>query len=258
MGDKFRQQRIVSLLADKGKIVMGRVLQPFRQLFLMAAAGRRPTAPDSGDFASAGADATGPGQNQAPASAAINSAISAPPPFSASDSICTSATMPLGKALGVQAALIGVELDPRTLAEAGEKTVELGWLLQSSDLSLSTIRPEAGFNQSLPFCLKLNSGDWVVVAALADDQVTLSDPARPGEGQAVPLALLQTEGSGQALVLRKSLARITLEQNISKAPGHWLWSRVMSKKTPMGNILAASLVANLLAAVVALFFTAGL
>ena len=171
----------------------------------------------------------------------------------ADDHIPVAASMPLASALGMQAALIGVELDARTLTEAGENTVELGWILQSSDLSLTAIDPQEGFNQSLPFCLRLNSGDWVVAAALTDGQVTLSDPSRPGEGQAVPLALLQTEGSGQALVLRKSLARISLEQNISKARGHWLWSRVMSRTTPMGNILAASLVANLLAAVVALF-----
>ena len=164
-----------------------------------------------------------------------------------------SATMTMGKALGCQAALIGIDLDWRSLAEAGENTDELGWLLQSSDLSLSTVRPGKGFDQSLPLCLQLKSGAWVVVAASTHDTVTLSDPDRPGEGQCVPIELLRREASRRAIVLRKSLERIAVEQEATTAPGHWLWSRVMSGSTPFGSILAASLVANLLAAVASFF-----
>ncbi|MBC6438009.1 MAG: ATP-binding cassette domain-containing protein [Rhodobacteraceae bacterium] len=167
-------------------------------------------------------------------------------------------SMPLGQALGVQAALIGAELDPRTLAEAGESIGELGWLVRAGGLSLRTASPNlAGAHPACPFCLERADGTWVVVVAVnrADNTFTLADPDRPGAGQSVPHRDLRRDGVGarQALVLRKSLDRIALEQEAEVPPGHWLWSRVLSGVVPIASILAASLVANILAAVIALF-----
>ncbi|WP_170566444.1 ATP-binding cassette domain-containing protein [Ruegeria atlantica] len=164
-----------------------------------------------------------------------------------------SISMTLGQALGNQAGFIGVELDQRILSEVGENTTELGWVVRSNDLSLSAIQPSRTFDRSLPFCLKLGSGRWVVVIAVDGDTALLSDPEQPGEGRPVPLGFLQAVAGKRALVLRKSLERIALEQNVETTSGHWLWSRVFSGSTPFASILAASLVANLLAAVVSLF-----
>ena len=169
------------------------------------------------------------------------------------DAALVSLSMPLGQALGLQAALVGAELDPRSVAEAGDNTGELRWLLGASDLSLSTVRPDRGLDQALPFCLRLRTGSWVVVVAATQDAVTLAEPAGSGAGQSVPRSLLRQQASRRGVVLRKSLDRIAQEQEAATAPGHWLWSRVVSGATPLGSILAASLFANLLAAVISLF-----
>ena len=165
--------------------------------------------------------------------------------------------MTLGEALGVQASLIGVDLDPRGLSEAGDNSGELAWMLRASDLSLSTlqpdIRPGKDFDSTVPFAVELVGGTFVVVAAATRDAVLLADPARPGEGRNVPHDVLRRSAGKRALVLRKSLERVAQEQEATTAPGHWLWSRVLSGSTPIGSILAASLIANLLAAVISLF-----
>ena len=161
--------------------------------------------------------------------------------------------MPLGRALGVQAALIGVELDRNILAEAGDNTSELRWVLQSGGLSLSSIQPDKEFTEDVPVCLQLSTGLWVVVVASQGGFVTLCDPERAGEGRSVPLGLLQQAGIRSALLVRKSLDRIALDQDVTTRQGHWLWSRVLSGSNPIASILASSLIANLLAAVIALF-----
>ncbi|WP_419739223.1 ATP-binding cassette domain-containing protein [Ruegeria sp.] len=167
--------------------------------------------------------------------------------------LLSSVKMSIAKAIGVQASVIGVGLDYRSLIEFGDNINEISWMLQSSKLNAKLIQLGKNLGQNLPLCLQLKCGAWVVVVSVDDDKVTLHDPEHIGEGLCFPLSVLLDEHNGRAIILRKSLDRIAYEQDLYTASGHWLWSRIKSKSIHFGSIFAASLIANLLAAVVSLF-----
>jgi len=157
------------------------------------------------------------------------------------------------EALAHQARYLGIRIDEASLRDAEGNPAETRYLLQEAGLDLTSSGGGGAVGFALPCSCELVDGKWITVLARKGGTFVVADPDAEGAARDIDATDFAVASAGRCLVLRKSLDRVAHEQSAPRALRHWFWSRVTSRSVPIGNILLASLVANLLATVASLF-----
>ena len=159
----------------------------------------------------------------------------------------------LGTALLTQAHHIGISLDVQAVQEAGQDLRALNFIIQDSGVELRSVARPVFANSPLPMVLKLENESWVVILKLEGDQAILADPVVSGSFFERPYKELRKEATNEAFTIRKTLEQATTEQSHTDGKGHWFWSRVVARSSPIGMVVLGSFIANILAVVASLF-----
>lgn len=157
------------------------------------------------------------------------------------------------KAVSFQARHLGLRIDAAGLDEADNSIPEMRFILQEAGIEMKVISEPSIGRVGLPATFALRRGGWITVLARDADVITVVDSDMSGHTLSLSYASLRQEYAGSALVIRKSMDRVADEQMVVRPERHWFWSRITSRSVPIGNILVASLFANLLATVASLF-----
>ena len=159
----------------------------------------------------------------------------------------------------VYAGLLGAEvpatdlLDHLQIANSGRLGLEdIGAALQASGLSVSLTRPEPD-EETYPALAEMTSGQVILVLSSGADSLQIYDPTTPDQRAEVPLADFSRVFTGRLLNARTTFADLQARHSEDAAAKHWFWGEFAHYRRQYLEVAAASLVANMLTAAVALY-----
>lgn len=160
------------------------------------------------------------------------------------------------------AALVGAEVAKVDLVEAlvmaGERDrpalSALGQVLrQVGGLSTLLVERRDLRAEDMPALVEMVGGHLVCVVQVAGKSVVIHDPDAPDGRAEVPLAEFMRAFAGRMLMVRLPFAAVEERHAEAGSEAHWFWGEFKRHKRAMGEVAAASLVSNVLAAGIALY-----
>ncbi len=104
-----------------------------------------------------------------------------------------------------------------------------------------------------PALAQMTYGPLVLILSQDAQQVVLYDPATSDRRSEVPLDVFRSVYAGTVIAAEVSTVVLQDRHSDTKAPQHWFWNEFRHHKRAFSEVVAGSLVANLLAVSVALF-----
>jgi ATP-binding cassette subfamily C protein LapB len=158
------------------------------------------------------------------------------------------------------AALNGVETPVSDIAEhmwlnaPGDVSIKA----LANALALTGITPRIAGRAKLkpetwPALTMMQNGQCVLVIGQAGDTLTIFDTTCPDNRAEVPVAEFESVFSGTVLTGRATLKQIAERHIPTLSAEHWFWGEFPKYRRQIAEIMAGSLVANVLAVAVALF-----
>jgi ATP-binding cassette subfamily C protein LapB len=167
------------------------------------------------------------------------------------------------KLASVLAGLTGTEVSVpdlvETLAAQGGNPAdvpdlpELAMALRSLGLKATAMRLAEPAPSDWPALARMANGQIVLVLSQGETTVTIYDPAAPEMRDEVPLDQFLPVYSGKALRLSVDVKQLETRHADKKAGPHWFWGEFQKYNRQLAEVVAGTLVANLLAVSVALF-----
>ncbi len=160
------------------------------------------------------------------------------------------------------AALVGSEVPTSDLVEAlvkagaGERPAlaALGDALRHvAGLSVRLVTQKEIGAADLPALAEMAGGHVVLVLSLSAITATIFDAGVAERRTEVPLEEFLPAFAGKLLVVRAPFAQVEARHAEAGGEAHWFWGEFKRHKRAMGEVAAASLVSNLLAAGIALY-----
>lgn len=160
------------------------------------------------------------------------------------------------------AALVGSEVPTSDLVEAlvkagaGERPAlaALGDALRHvAGLSVRLVTQKEIGAADLPALAEMAGGHVVLVLSLSAITATIFDAGVAERRTEVPLGEFLPAFAGKLLVVRAPFAQVEARHAEAGGEAHWFWGEFKRHKRAMGEVAAASLVSNLLAAGIALY-----
>lgn len=144
------------------------------------------------------------------------------------------------------------------LVKAGERErpslAVLGRALrQVAGLSTLLVERRDLRDEDMPALVEMAGGHLVLVLRLAGGSAVIHDPDAPDQRAEVPLSGLQRAFAGRLLLVRAPFAHVEARHAEAGAEAHWFWGEFKRHRRAMGEVAAASLVSNVLAAGIALY-----
>ncbi|MGX9355218.1 ATP-binding cassette domain-containing protein [Roseobacteraceae bacterium S113] len=107
--------------------------------------------------------------------------------------------------------------------------------------------------ENWPALAEMNNGQWVLVLAQHDDELSLYDAEARDNRVAVPVAEFAPFFTGQLVRADANIDRLEDSHGEARAASHWFWGGFAEYQRYFGEVVLGSVVANLLAVAVALF-----
>jgi ATP-binding cassette, subfamily C, bacterial LapB len=159
----------------------------------------------------------------------------------------------------VYAGLLGAEVPATDLLDhlkiAGTARLgleEIGAALSASGLIVRVTRPEPDA-ETYPALAEMTSGQVILVLSASADGLQIYDPTTADLRAEVPLAEFVRVYTGRMLNARTTFADLQARHSEDSAPRHWFWGEFAHYRRQYLEVAAASLVANMLTAAVALY-----
>lgn len=106
---------------------------------------------------------------------------------------------------------------------------------------------------SFPCCLPLSTGEYCVVVSRNDNTLNVQDAQQPSVYHEVTIDELQPLYADRAFQILPGIDRLLEKHSIGADKKHWFWGRLLTHKRALREVVLASLFANTLAVVTALF-----
>lgn len=104
-----------------------------------------------------------------------------------------------------------------------------------------------------PCCIPLKSGGYMVALSLDGGTLHVADGSRPNAFRKVPVAQVQKDFDRRAFQVLPSTDLLLEKHSGGHKKKHWFWGRLFLQKRSLLEVIIASLFANLLAVVTAVF-----